>query len=72
MSTWGIQTDLEFIDIAKLTEGDIAVIFEIRDDIIRIENMKCPNRALLSAFCAYLHIRTIGLETKRSINDELH
>ena len=38
-TTWGIQLEDEFIDIQKLTDGDMTLINEIKTDIMKIENI---------------------------------
>lgn len=71
-TTWGIQLEDEFIDIQKLTDGDMALINEIKNDIMKIENIKCQDRALLCAFAAYLYLKSMAENVKMHSSDRLH
>jgi hypothetical protein len=72
MSDWQINLEHTTVSIKDLTQGDWAQLREIRDDIMRMEKIVCPEKGILCAFIAFLHIRSIVDETKRSIDDELH
>lgn len=72
MATWGIQLDFGFIEIGKLTPGDWAQINQIKKDIIETEKIKSQDEALICAFIAFLHIKSVVEENKRELNQELH
>ena len=72
MAVWGVQMGDDFLSIKDFTQGDWAMLREIQEDIKELEQIECRDKSLLMAFIAFLHIKAITEETKRSIREELH
>jgi hypothetical protein len=71
-NNWGFHIDDQFLDARKLTDGDVSMLTEIKNDIVKIEGMKCEAKAWFAAVAAFLLVIKITDDTKRGINDELH
>jgi hypothetical protein len=72
MGKWEIHLDFGVINPVAFNEADWIQLNTMKKDIMNHDKIKHDDTALLCAFIAFLHIKGIVEDTKRSIDDELH